>query len=390
MPEHDRPNAPLFELTFYGVDRESHPANSSLTSRRRYPAPVSVGPLRVWSGPLPQVDMSDRAARLGLNPIVRARLDDRLSATDRFDRYGSLDSCYRLVESPHESELALYPFVLAGGKRTSFIRFLKEAERHHLRTVVFGGGDLEPVMPSESVILLHPGPTRGAQPHADALALPYLFTDRAAGDWNRLDTPRASVAFCGQGAIRPTVHLAQTIRRAAQHLEYRTRPRVLPPPVRGHIRLRAAAINRLRRHPGVDDRFIVRDDYRAGVSSDADRARTQTEFDENLRSATYALCVRGTGNFSARFTEALSFGRIPLFVDTHCVLPLDWLIDWRSRCIWVDASDVDTIGDRLVAAHTEAIHDPLRSSQGLRELWENHLTHNGFFGLLPAKLRELI
>lgn len=351
---------------------------------------MPVEPLRVWSGPLPEVDISDRATRLGLNPIVRARLDHRLSPDDRVDRYGSLDSCYRIVDSPGESELALYPFVLNGGERTTFIPFLREAEKRRLRTVVFGGGDLEPVMPSESVILLHPGPTRGAQPHADALALPYLFTDRAAGDWNRPDAPRPSVAFCGQGAIQPAIHLAQTVRRAAQHLQYRTRPRVVPPPVPGHIRIRAAAIEHLRRHPGIDDHFIVHDDYRAGVSSDADRARTQTEFDENMRSSTYALCVRGTGNFSARFSEALSFGRIPLFVDTHCVLPLDWLIDWKSRCIWVDASDVDTIGDRLVAAHTDAIHDPLRSSQGLRELWESHLTHNGFFQLLPARLRELI
>lgn len=351
---------------------------------------MSADPLRVWSGQLPEVDIAHRATRLGLNPIVRARLDNRLSPEDHASRYGSLDSCYRIVDSPGDSELALYPFVLENSERTAFLRFVKEAERHHRRTVVFGGGDLEPVMPSESVILLHPGPTRGAQPRADALALPYLFTDRAGRDWSRPDARRPSVAFCGQGAIRPTVHLAQTVKRAAQHLQYRTRPHVVPPPFRGHIRLRAAAIDRLRRHPGIDDRFIVHDDYRAGVSSDADRARTQTQFDENLRSATYALCVRGTGNFSARFSEALSFGRIPLFVDTRCVLPLEWLIDWRSRCVWVDVEDLDTIGDRLVAAHPDAIHDPLRSSKALREVWESHLTHKGFFQLLPAKLRELI
>ena len=79
------------------------------------------------------------------------------------------------------------------------------------------------------------------------------------------------------------------------------------------------------------------------------------KFDDNLRSATYALCIRGAGNFSARFYEALSFGRVPLFVDTRCVLPLEDDIDWRHHCVWVDRSDVGRIGD---PARQTTRHDP--------------------------------
>jgi len=351
---------------------------------------VSLDPLRVWAGPLPDVDISDRATRLGLNPIVRAHLDDRMGAQDLAVRYGSLLSHYEIAGSPDEAEVAIYPFVVASRVRTDFTRFLKDAEKLHRRILVFGGNDLEPIMPSESVILLHPGPTRGAQPHADALALPYFFTDRAAGNWNREDVPRPSVAFCGQGAARPLARSGQFLARGAHQLRRRTATQVVPPPISGHVTLRSTALERLRWHPGVDEHFVVRDQYRAGATTDFVRESTQREFDENLRSATYALCVRGTGNFSARFYEALSFGRVPLFVDTRCVLPLEHLIDWRSRTVWVDAADVESIGDRLVEAHPRVLADPLRSADSLRTLWETRLTSNGFFQHLPALIRRML
>lgn len=334
--------------------------------------------------------MSDQDARLGLNPIVRARLDERFDAETHLARYASLGTDYLLVDDIAEAELALYPFVFHDRDRARVDEFVSQAESRQLRTVLFAGGDLEPVMQSASIVLLHPGPTRGAQPLADVVALPFFFTDRASGDVARQDGDRPTVAFCGQGAERPTARAFQAVARAAQNMEHRLRPRVVPPPLRGHVGLRSRAIEQLRRHAGVEEHFVIRDAYRAGATSGEERARTQREFDDNLRTSTYALCVRGVGNFSARFSEALSFGRVPLFVNTNCVLPLEDFIDWRSRTVSVEADQVDVIGDRLVEAHDDVLHDSLRSPAALRELWESHLTADGFFRHLPAKLRALI
>lgn len=345
--------------------------------------------MRVWTGSLPDVDVRDRNARLSLSPVVRARVDDRLTPSLHRDRYGSLASGYDIVDAS-EAEVAMFPRVFETARTEEFLTFVRSAESNGLRTIVFSGHDLEPIMPSESVILLHPGPTRGAQPHADVLAIPYLLTDRAKADEHRPDGDHPSVAFCGQGTTRRSTRAGQAIARAAQHVSNRIRPRVVPPPLAGHVGLRSAALEGLRRHPTVEEHFVIRDQYRAGASSDADRERTQSEFDDNLRSSTYALCVRGTGNFSARFYEALSFGRVPLFVNTNCVLPLEDLIDWRSRSVWIEANDVDKIGDRLVRAHPEVLNDPDRSAAELRRLWESHLTSDGFFGHLPGVIRSLL
>lgn len=343
----------------------------------------------MWAGRAPDVDVGDRLRRLSLNPIVRAQLDRRLDATQRARRYGSLLTHYRIT-ARDDAEVAVLPRSVEQTGRTELQEFVSAAERRGLRTVMFGSYDLEPVMASASIILLHPGPTLGAQPRADVLPLPYFFTDRANGIEPRAVTERPSVAFCGQGASRPAALAAGALGRLALQVRNSARPRLVPPPLRGHVGLRALALARLHEHPGVDGRFVIRDRYRAGASTNDERARTQAEFDDNLRSSTYALCVRGTGNFSARFYEALSFGRVPLFVDTHCVLPFEDQIDWRSRTVWVDADDVGSIGDRLVTAHRTVLADPARSAGALRALWQDRLTQDGYFRHLVPVLRSLL
>jgi hypothetical protein len=343
----------------------------------------------MWAGPMLDVDIEDRLDRLSFNPIFRAHLDRRLDEGDRAARYGSLLTHYQLCDLG-EAEFGIVPRFYERTDPRQFRAMLDAASKRGLRTIVFGTDDLEPLMKHDSIVLLHPGPTRGAQPFAESLAVPYFFNDRTGGVESRLHESRPSVAFCGQGSVRPGLGALHGTARAFAWAKSRAKPRTVVPPVRGHVSLRSTALEALRSHPMVDDRFIVRDQYRAGATTDAERLRSQAEFDDNLRSARYALCVRGTGNFSARFYEALSFGCVPLFVDTDCVLPFEDQIDWGARTVWVDETDVGSIGDRLVMEHSSATGDPDRSANALRTLWEDWLTQDGYFRHLAPVLRNLL
>jgi hypothetical protein len=347
------------------------------------------GPLRVWTGSLPEPDMTDRRTRLALNPIVRSLLDHRLDPAARAERYGSLLTDY-VITGPDDAEVALIHRSFEHVDRKDFRHQVAEAERRGLRTLVFSGNDLEPMMPSPSIILLHPGPTRGAQPHADVLAMPYFFTDRLERELGPSGGAVPSVAFCGQGAARRGSSTVRAVGRAVDLASNRLRPRVVPPPIRGHVALRADALRRLRADPRVEDRFVIRTRYRAGAATQEERARTQDEFDANLLSAQYALCVRGTGNFSARFFEALSFGRVPVFVDTRCVLPFEDEIDWRQHTVWLDRSQVADIGDIVVRSHAEPDPDGFRTPAALRQLWLERLTEDGYFRHLVPAVRRLL
>lgn len=350
-------------------------------------------PLRVWVHRLPTIDFRDRLQRVSLAPMVRPVVEAAQGEAIQAPESAAVRTWYRFTDSPADAEVAVLPQVHEVSDRPQMDEAVARAEEHGLRTLVFSRDDREPVLPWRSAILLHPGPTRGAQPHARALALPPLIADRTRWPEPRPDGPRPSVAFCGQGAARPPAAAYQWARRAVSRWRDRLRPggpEVVPPPREGHVRLRAAALRNLTGHPGVDARFVIRDRYLAGASTEEERLRSQIEFDDNLRSATYALCVRGTGNYSTRFYEALSFGRVPLLVDSGGILPFEDRIDWSSHVVCVEADAVGRIGDALVAAHPDVLADPRRSAEGLHALWQDWLTEDAVFGHLPETIRRLL
>lgn len=56
-------------------------------------------------------------------------------------------------------------------------------------------------------------------------------------------------------------------------------------------------------------------------------------FKENMQSNAFNVCMRGAGNFSIRFYETLSCGRVPVLVDTDCAFPFDDVLDYSEFCI---------------------------------------------------------
>jgi hypothetical protein len=115
----------------------------------------------------------------------------------------------------------------------------------------------------------------------------------------------------------------------------------------------------------------------------ASDARQRTEFLDNLNGTDYAVCVRGLANCSIRFYEAVSLGRIPLFVNTQCVLPYDWLVDWKKACLWIEETDLPRIGGLLRDHHARLSPADFAAQQHLvRGLFEQWLSPEGFFGQL--------
>ena len=156
--------------------------------------------------------------------------------------------------------------------------------------------------------------------------------------------------------------------------------------------LRPQALELLEKHDKVETDFITRE----GSYGDVQRkVAGQDEFDntisasigavrkvyyQNMLNTDYNLCLRGKGNYSFRFYETLSHARIPLFIDTDCVLPYDFAIDWKKQMFWMDVKDMKHVGDRLYEWHSGLSNDDfLQLQKNARELWVEWLTPNGFF-----------
>jgi len=143
----------------------------------------------------------------------------------------------------------------------------------------------------------------------------------------------------------------------------------------------------------VETRYVLRTKYRAGVHTD-DRnnpaQQQRREFLDNVLGTDYTVCVRGGGNFSIRFYEALALGRIPAFIDTDCVLPYHDIVDWRQYIPWIDEAQVPNAGRILAAFHARMSPAEFREHQvECRRIWEDRLTPDGFYGHFREHFPEL-
>lgn len=97
--------------------------------------------------------------------------------------------------------------------------------------------------------------------------------------------------------------------------------------------LRATCINALIDDARIDDTFVLRGcflGYEPGYPRDP---RVQEDYRVNMAASEFNVCVRGRGNFSMRFYEALSAGRIPVLLDTDMPLPCADEVPWDEVCV---------------------------------------------------------
>ena len=115
------------------------------------------------------------------------------------------------------------------------------------------------------------------------------------------------------------------------------------------------------------------------------------KFVQNIFDTDYTLCVRGAGNYSFRFYETLSAGRIPLFVNTDCVLPLDDIIDWKKYCVWVEQEDINKLDQILLDFHNDLTNDDFEELQyNIRNLWLDWIRPKAYFGKFHHQLGRII
>lgn len=114
-----------------------------------------------------------------------------------------------------------------------------------------------------------------------------------------------------------------------------------------------------------------------------DTALLRREYADNLRDANLALTARGDANMSQRFYEALSASRIPLFLDTDCVLPLEEIIPYDRVMLRVSSREIETLPACVRAWwEKETPESFLARQRRAREVYEKYLHLDRFFALV--------
>ena len=337
--------------------------------------------------------------RKSLNDILKAHWNDA-TLKERRATYGTFVDCFTVVERPEEADVHLltmkWQHYVNQGIVTKAIEAVEIARRARRPIAVFSGGDFEANFPvAGRDIHLFQASAYASRTQQSQHGMPTFFEDPLAGApvEVRSKRERAVVGFCGQAGASLHRHAARFVRNRYQRVKWRLGYERWEPPPLEHTWFRKRVLKTFLESSIVRSNFVLRTKYRAGVHT-ANRndplENARREFLDNVAGSDYTVCVRGGGNFSVRFYEALAMGRVPIFIDTDCVLPYSSVIDWRRLTVWIDESELAD-ADRLVARFHETLNDEEFRTRQLeaRTVWSERLTVNGFYRHFHEHFDEL-
>ena len=325
-----------------------------------------------------------------LFPLLKAFIKNKaFTDAQRLELYGVSEKDYDFVDQLTDADVVILPmawnYYVATNQLDSAHALIKAAAREQKIVWSWNAGDFGVKIPSyDHVKVFRMGGyvSRDQQGHE---GMPVFISDRLSAyqlpDHFELDyTKKPIVGFCGQANASVFNAFLEQLKIIIKNLRsYVWLSAQEPQAVSSSTRLRAQLLAKLAASNLITDRFILRQQYRAGVKTKVEKQQTTDEFYQNIAQSAYVLCVRGAGNFSVRFYETLMMGRIPVYVHTDGFLPLSNQIDWRKHVVWVDEQDLHRLDEIVYTFHQRLDADRFKALLvSNRMLWHDLLTLDFF------------
>lgn len=275
----------------------------------------------------------------------------------------------------------------AAGKDERVLQLAKIAEKAGKKLLVFFKFDPTNPLPISNAIVFRSSLLKSKKQNNE-IAMPgfnlYYIPNRGPMPL-RSKSRKPSVGFCGfvgggySGSIKNPIE--RKIKAVREHFlvsnikinRFLRKMGVRISRNRGY-EIRAQIIRLLKDSKAIQTNFILRDRFYLGDGNEAE------VYLKNMEESDYILCPRGSGNFSYRFYETLSFGRIPIFINTDCCLPYEDYINWKDYCVWVEEDELENLEDKILEFHERLDEEAFREKQKeCHELWKKWLSLDGFF-----------
>jgi hypothetical protein len=150
---------------------------------------------------------------------------------------------------------------------------------------------------------------------------------------------------------------------------------------------REKAIEILKHSNLVKANFVERSYYSAHLKTvEGSPMLLREEFISNLKNNHFALAPKGDGNYSLRFFEALSLGRIPVVIDTDMILPLEDEIDYSKVAVICPMNEIGKI-DFVIRKFFDNLKDDafIEAQKNARLLFEKFLYAPRFLKFVMRK-----
>lgn len=125
--------------------------------------------------------------------------------------------------------------------------------------------------------------------------------------------------------------------------------------------------------------FVLR---RGFWAAGMDKQIARKEYFTNMENNLFVFCYRGAGNFSYRLYETFMMGRIPIIINTDCVLPYWDEIEKHNFGIMINEEDIISKKINLIETIKKYYNDNKDSLTDIQKnnrcLWEKYWSPYGF------------
>ena len=153
---------------------------------------------------------------------------------------------------------------------------------------------------------------------------------------------------------------------------------------------RRRSIGALKHSPIVGTSFVIRRSFSGSTSTIAlDPARARQEYLQNMVKSDFVLAPKGDANYSVRFFEALSLGRVPILIDTDTCLPFADKIDYSKCALVVSYKDIERLPQIVADFYAALSPEAWRAmQQEARRVFVEYLRYDSFWNLFLKDITQ--
>jgi hypothetical protein len=283
------------------------------------------------------------------------------------------------VDTAEAADIIILPnnFTSLDTESESYIKkYADLSEKLHKPLYIFSCGDYSDALSFDMRANVFKYSLYRSKKSPQEISTPTLTEDIGRGGIPlRTKNKLATVSFCGKAGFASTREwLGSFVRRIKFTLLG------APARVRG-VYWRIWAIGVCQGSNLIKTNFILRKTFSGAARTiEVPPEQARKDFVGSVRESDFVLAPKGDGNYSNRFLEALSMGRIPVLVDTDTVLPFEDEIEYAKIIVRVPMYAVSKIPS-LVKDYYDALSEEEWSNrqQLARTTFEKYLRQDSFF-----------
>ncbi len=301
---------------------------------------------------------------------------------------------FEFVSRPEEADFFLAPADVRQRDliTETYLSKLKDlARQHKKKVVIFIGGDLAYTMriPEEEFLVCIGSEYKSAMLPNEIIVPPFTqdmwYEIPPDKRLFRNKDSKPTVGFCGWAGYAT---LRTAIVSRVRNVKFLLLEKIFPNKTYGArikgVAFRAKVMSILSKSDKVKTNFIIRDTYSGNAKTiGLDPEQARTEYINSILNSDLTLAPKGDGNYSIRFYEVLSLGRIPLFIDTDSELPFENLGIYGKSVFRVPYKKIKTIADFVANRYSQIGQDEYVAIQDqARSVYREYLRYDSFFNRL--------